>query len=44
MRVVLFAHSFLSDWNNSSAHFLRGVVSEDSASFTSGRGEVGERQ
>jgi spore maturation protein CgeB len=25
MRVVLFYHSLLSDWNNSIAHFLRGI-------------------
>ena len=28
MRVVLFCHSILSDWNHGNAHFLRGVVSE----------------
>ena len=28
MRVVLFCHSLLSDWNHGNAHFLRGVVSE----------------
>ncbi len=28
MRIVVFAHSLLSDWNNGTAHFLRGVVSE----------------
>jgi spore maturation protein CgeB len=28
MRIVVFAHSLLSDWNNGSAHFLRGVVTE----------------
>ncbi|MBC7793687.1 MAG: glycosyltransferase [Clostridia bacterium] len=28
MHVVLFAHSLLSDWNNVSAPFLRGIVSE----------------
>jgi spore maturation protein CgeB len=28
MKVVLFAHSFLSDWNHGNAHFLRGIVSE----------------
>ena len=28
MRVVLFVHSLLSDWNNDGAHFLRGVVTE----------------
>ena len=26
MRVVLFCHSLLSDWNHGNAHFLRGVV------------------
>jgi spore maturation protein CgeB len=25
---VIFCHSFLSDWNNGNAHFLRGVVTE----------------
>lgn len=28
MRVVLFCHSLLSDWDHSDAHFLRGVVRE----------------
>jgi spore maturation protein CgeB len=28
MRVVIFTHSLLSDWNHGNAHFLRGVVSE----------------
>jgi spore maturation protein CgeB len=28
MRVVLFCHSLVSDWNHGNAHFLRGVVSE----------------
>ena len=28
MRVVLFCHSLISDWNHGNAHFLRGVVSE----------------
>jgi spore maturation protein CgeB len=28
MRVVLFCHSLLSDWNHGNAHFLRGVVRE----------------
>lgn len=28
MRIVIFAHSFLSDWNHGNAHFLRGVVTE----------------
>jgi spore maturation protein CgeB len=28
MRVVLFYHSLLSDWNNSIAHFLRGISME----------------
>jgi spore maturation protein CgeB len=28
MRVVLFVHSLVSDWNHGNAHFLRGVVSE----------------
>jgi spore maturation protein CgeB len=28
MRLVLFYHSLLSDWNHGNAHFLRGVVSE----------------
>ncbi len=28
MRVVLFYHSLLSDWNNSIAHFLRGLSME----------------
>jgi spore maturation protein CgeB len=28
MRIVLFCHSLLSDWNHGNAHFLRGLVSE----------------
>lgn len=28
MRVVLFCHSLISDWNHGNAHFLRGVVAE----------------
>lgn len=28
MRIVLFVHSLLSDWNHGNAHFLRGVVAE----------------
>jgi spore maturation protein CgeB len=28
LRVVIFCHSLLSDWNHGNAHFLRGVVSE----------------
>lgn len=28
MRIVLFCHSLLSDWNHGNAHFLRGVVAE----------------
>jgi spore maturation protein CgeB len=28
MRIVLFCHSLLSDWNHGNAHFLRGIVGE----------------
>src|SRR5262249_8133321 len=28
MRIVLFCHSLLSDWNHGNAHFLRGVSAE----------------
>jgi spore maturation protein CgeB len=28
MRIVVFCHSLMSDWNHGNAHFLRGVVSE----------------
>ncbi len=28
MRLVLFCHSLLSDWNHGNAHFLRGVCTE----------------
>ena len=28
MRVVLYTHSLVSDWNHGNAHFLRGVLSE----------------
>ena len=28
MRVVIFTHSLLSDWNHGNAHFLRGILTE----------------
>jgi spore maturation protein CgeB len=28
MRIALFYHSLVSDWNHGNAHFLRGIVSE----------------
>jgi spore maturation protein CgeB len=28
MRIIMFYHSLLSDWNHGNAHFLRGIVSE----------------
>jgi spore maturation protein CgeB len=28
MRIVIFCHSLVSDWNHGNAHFLRGVCSE----------------
>jgi spore maturation protein CgeB len=28
MRIAMFYHSLMSDWNHGNAHFLRGVVSE----------------
>jgi spore maturation protein CgeB len=28
MRIVIFSHSLLSDWNHGNAHFLRGIVAE----------------
>jgi spore maturation protein CgeB len=28
MRIVLFCHSIVSDWNHGNAHFLRGVMTE----------------
>ena len=28
MRIALFSHSLLSDWNHGNAHFLRGLVTE----------------
>jgi spore maturation protein CgeB len=28
MRIVVFCHSLLSDWNHGNAHFLRGLVTE----------------
>ncbi len=28
MRIVLFCHSLVSDWNHGNAHFLRGVAAE----------------
>ena len=33
MRIVVFCHSLVSDWNHGNAHFLRGIVAE-----LSGRG------
>jgi spore maturation protein CgeB len=32
MRVVMFYHSLISDWNHGNAHFLRGIVGELQAS------------
>jgi spore maturation protein CgeB len=28
MRIVMFYHSLLSDWNHGNAHFLRGIATE----------------
>ena len=28
MRIVIFCHSLVSDWNHGNAHFIRGVVAE----------------
>jgi spore maturation protein CgeB len=28
MRIVIFCHSLVSDWNHGNAHFLRGIVAE----------------
>ena len=28
MRIVLFCHSLVSDWNHGNAHFLRGITAE----------------
>lgn len=28
MRIVIFCHSIISDWNHGNAHFLRGIASE----------------
>ncbi|MFW5653197.1 MAG: glycosyltransferase, partial [Planctomycetota bacterium] len=28
MRIVLFYHSLVSDWNHGNAHFLRGFVGD----------------
>src|SRR5688500_12504627 len=28
MRIVIFTHSLVSDWNHGNAHFLRGVATE----------------
>src|SRR5215217_6571971 len=28
MRIILFYHSLLSDWNHGNAHFLRGIATE----------------
>ncbi|OQA00851.1 MAG: hypothetical protein BWY69_01542 [Planctomycetes bacterium ADurb.Bin401] len=26
MRIAMFYHSLISDWNNGNAHFLRGIA------------------
>src|SRR5215813_3691483 len=28
MKIAIFCHSILSDWNHGNAHFLRGIVHE----------------
>jgi spore maturation protein CgeB len=28
MKIVLFYHSLVSDWNHGNAHFLRGIMGE----------------
>jgi spore maturation protein CgeB len=28
MKIVMFYHTVVSDWNNGNAHFLRGIVTE----------------
>src|SRR5690349_3464143 len=28
MRIVIFSHSLISDWNHGNAHFLRGICTE----------------
>ena len=28
MKIVLFYHSLISDWNHGNAHFLRGIATE----------------
>src|SRR4051812_39783541 len=28
MRIVIFTHSLISDWNHGNAHFLRGIAAE----------------
>ncbi|HEX2166101.1 MAG TPA: hypothetical protein VHG09_02575, partial [Longimicrobiales bacterium] len=28
MRIVIFCHSLVSDWNHGNAHFLRGIASD----------------
>src|SRR5690554_3401909 len=28
MRIAIFCHSLVSDWNHGNAHFLRGIASE----------------
>ena len=34
MRVILFCHSIVSDWNHGNAHFLRGMVAQLEAEGT----------
>ena len=28
MKIVMFYHSLVSDWNHGNAHFIRGIVTE----------------
>ena len=28
MRIALFCHSLISDWNHGNAHFLRGITAD----------------
>ena len=37
MRVVMFCHSLVSDWNHGNAHFLRGVVARAARARPRGR-------
>ena len=44
MRVVIFCHSLVSDWNHGNAHFLRGVVARAAARAATRSGSSSRRR